>query len=96
MKKDMKFSQSDVFEMVDALFHCYASDYRIDAKEQLATMMLHREANNEKVKDYCPDYAYTTLTEYEDIVGYKVGEAFKIGWEMARLTNANFNNLKMV
>lgn len=39
----MKFTRSDVFEMVDALFHAYASYYRTEAKEDLADMMQRRE-----------------------------------------------------
>ena len=39
----MKFTRSDVFEMVDALFHMYASTYRNDAKEELADMIQRRE-----------------------------------------------------
>ena len=46
----MKFTKSDVFEMVDALFHFYASDYRNDAKEELAAMIQRRE---DAVSDWC-------------------------------------------
>jgi len=34
------------------------------------------------------DYAYETIKEFEDIVGHSVNEAFKIGWDMARITNS--------
>lgn len=34
------------------------------------------------------DFAYKTIEEYEKIVGYEVGEAFRVGWNMARTTNA--------
>ena len=34
------------------------------------------------------DYAYETIEEYEEIVGVKVNETFRIGWTMARTTNA--------
>lgn len=33
-------------------------------------------------------YAYKTIEEYEEIVGLKVNEAFRVGWQMARTTNA--------
>lgn len=39
----MKFKRSEVFEMVDALFHKYASSNREEAKEELADMMQRRE-----------------------------------------------------
>ncbi len=34
------------------------------------------------------DYAYDTIEDYEKLVGYKVNDAFRIGWSMARLTNS--------
>jgi len=40
-----------------------------------------------------PDYAYKTIEEYEEIVGHKVGDAFRIGWAMARTTNAHLGIL---
>ena len=39
----MKFSRQDVIDMVDALFHMYASDYRFEAKEELLKMIQRRE-----------------------------------------------------
>ena len=33
------------------------------------------------------DYAYKTIAEFEGIVEYKVNDAFKAGWSMARTTN---------
>jgi hypothetical protein len=33
------------------------------------------------------DFAYSTLDEYEGIVGFEVNEAFRTGWTMARTTN---------
>ena len=33
------------------------------------------------------DYAYKTIEEFERIVGYKVADAFRVGWDMARTTN---------
>lgn len=32
-------------------------------------------------------YAYETIEDFEEIVGYKVNRAFRYGWEMARTTN---------
>ena len=34
-----------------------------------------------------PNCAYSTIEEYESIVGFKVNDAFKMGWDMARTTN---------
>lgn len=34
------------------------------------------------------DFAYATIEEFEEIVGYKVNEVFRNGWRMARTTNA--------
>jgi len=45
----------------------------------------------EKVKDR--DYAYKTIEEYQEIVGFKVNRAFEIGWDMARTTNGMFKSL---
>lgn len=40
-----------------------------------------------------PDYAYPTINDYESCIGYPVGEAFKIGWMMARTTNSIIKQL---
>ena len=34
------------------------------------------------------DFAYASIEEYESLVGFKVNESFRIGWEMSRITNA--------
>lgn len=39
------------------------------------------------------DYAYPTVEDYEEIVGFKVNEVFKMGWDMARTTNSLFKIL---
>jgi len=39
------------------------------------------------VSESAPDYAYRKIEEYEEIIGYKTGDAFRIGWNMARITN---------
>jgi hypothetical protein len=41
-----------------------------------------------------PDYAYPTIEEYEEITGFKVNDAFKMGWAMARTTNALFKQME--
>ena len=32
-----------------------------------------------------PEYMYESINEYEAIVGFKVNEAFRAGWAMARM-----------
>ncbi len=39
------------------------------------------------------DYAYKDVQEYESIIKQPVNEAFRIGWDMARTTNAMLRNL---
>jgi len=41
-----------------------------------------------KLQNTSHDYAYKTVEEYEKIVEHKVNDSFKIGWDMARTTNA--------
>ena len=33
------------------------------------------------------DYAYPTIEDYEELVGFKANEGFRIGFAMARMTN---------
>jgi hypothetical protein len=40
-----------------------------------------------------PDYAWPTVDDYENDVGFKVNQAFKIAWNMARTTNGFINRL---
>ncbi len=42
----IRFSRQDVIDMVDALFHMHASDYRFEAKEELLKMMQRRERDS--------------------------------------------------
>lgn len=46
-----------------------------------------------EVDSYKPDYAYSTIEEYENIVGYRVNDAFRNGWDMARTTNKQLKEL---
>lgn len=41
-----------------------------------------------KGREAAREYAYKTILEYEEIIGHKVNDAFRIGWDMARTTNA--------
>ena len=40
-----------------------------------------------------PDYAWPTIEDYENDVGFKVNDVFKIGWDMARTTNSFLTQL---
>ena len=52
----MKFTRSEVFKMVDDLFHAYASDCRTEAKEDLADIMQRMEdAEAQKRKEENPE-----------------------------------------
>lgn len=42
---------------------------------------------NKETKDTEIDYTYSTIEEFESFVGFKVNDAFKDGWRMARTTN---------
>lgn len=39
------------------------------------------------------DYAYPTVEDYEEIVGFEVGDAFKMGFNMGRTTNSFLKKL---
>ncbi len=43
----VRFSRQAVIDMVDALFHMYASDYRFEAKEELLKMIQRRECDSQ-------------------------------------------------
>jgi hypothetical protein len=40
-----------------------------------------------------PDYAWPTVQDYEADVGFKVNDAFQMGWSMARTTNDLFKQM---
>ena len=40
-----------------------------------------------------PDYAWPTVQDYEADVGFKVNDAFQMGWDMARTTNDLFKQM---
>ena len=43
----MNFTREDVLTMVDALFHEFASTYRVEAKRSVSSMMDKREYSEE-------------------------------------------------
>lgn len=40
-----------------------------------------------------PDYAWPTIADYEKEVGFKVNDAFRAAWTMARTTNDLFKQM---
>jgi len=55
---------------------------------------------------YCPEqselsatplladsFAYSTIEKYEELVGFKVNDAFRAGWMMARTMNSHIASL---
>ena len=44
-------------------------------------------------KDDPDAYAYPTVEDYEKCVKFKINEAFRIGWDMARTKNKHFTAL---
>ena len=43
--------------------------------------------NEEKEIPYGEQYAWPTIEDYEKTLGYKVNEACRMGWDMARFKN---------
>ena len=46
-----------------------------------------RDEINKQQSKAQPDYAWPTIEDYEKEVGFKVNDAFKAAWTMARTTN---------
>jgi hypothetical protein len=55
----------------------FADEYKIPASELAGFIGKINSAQNE--------FAYKNIEEYEKIVGYEVGFAFRTGWDMARM-----------
>jgi hypothetical protein len=47
----------------------------------------------ERLNKAQPDYAWPTIEDYEKEVGFKVNDAFKAAWTMARTTNDLFKQM---
>ena len=43
-----------------------------------------------KAHEFQEDYAWATIEDYEKDAGFQVGDAFKMGWTMARTKNSLF------
>jgi hypothetical protein len=52
-----------------------------------------RDEINKQHRNAQPDYAWPTIEDYEKEVGFKVNDAFKAAWTMARTTNDLFNQM---
>ena len=48
----------------------------------------------QETTEYGEQFAYADIAEYESLVGYKMSDAFKLGWEMARMKNKHFGFLE--
>jgi len=63
--------------------------YKFQTGTPVTTLAAIREALAEQEKqEPVGDFAYTTIKEYEELVGFSVNESFKSGWKMARTTNS--------
>lgn len=58
-----------------------------DIRQDLAGDFSTQCINYEDLPDAMPNYLYESIEEFENIVGYKVNQAFRDGWRMARTTN---------
>jgi len=58
-----------------------------DIRQDLAGDFSSPCVNYEDLPDAKPDFLYESIEEFENIVGYKVNQAFKDGWRIARTTN---------
>ena len=47
----------------------------------------------DQIKTKSDSFAYPTIEEYEELVGFKVNDAFRSGWMMARTMNSHINAL---
>lgn len=65
-------------------------NYVIELQEKAAQRQLAISAGPITPAMQKPDYAWSTIADYEEDVGFKVNEAFKMAWNMARTTNALF------
>ena len=75
---------------IDAYFS--ASD---GTEEEVAENLLLdvRDEINKQQSNAQPDYAWPTIEDYEEEVGFKVNDAFKAAWTMARTTNDLFKQM---
>jgi hypothetical protein len=72
--------------------HFSASD---GTEEEVAENLLLdvRDEINKQQSKAQPDYAWPTIADYEKEVGFKVNDAFKAAWTMARTTNDLFKQM---
>lgn len=60
----------------------YSEHNNIKFEASLATIRAAR------ARSAASDFVYQKIEDYEELCGFPVNEAFKIGWRMARTTNA--------
>ena len=64
-----------------------------DRAHQALAEMRQAIAEAEQPVQPDPDYAWPTVQDYEADVGFKVNDAFQMGWDMARTTNDLFKQM---
>jgi hypothetical protein len=75
---------------IDAYFSASNEIEAHIAEEQL--LDVRAEINKQQSKAQ-PDYVWPTIEDYEEEVGFKVNDAFKAAWTMARTTNDLFKQM---
>ena len=63
-----------------------AAEIRFRERDEKIAIIEELRAEVEKLK-----FAYSTIQEFESIVGYQVNESFRDGWSMGRTTNKMLN-----
>jgi hypothetical protein len=76
------------FSASDAVEEEVAENLLLDVRDEI---LKHKLA--EQPAQQAPDYAWPTIADYEKEVGFKVNEAFKAAWTMARTTNDLFDQM---
>ncbi len=67
--------------------------YEVDAIPAIKEERDALAAEVVRLKAAQPDYAWPTIEDYEEEVGFEVNIAFRSAWAMARTTNDLFNQM---
>lgn len=94
IRKDVR---TPAMKQLDAMLEARgASEMGAEAGQilyDIAVELLEEAAVKDLLTTESPDYAYPTIKDYEEIVGFEVNETFKMGWTMARTTNDLFRQM---
>ena len=77
-------------EALKLALHVMRNQGDIGVDEWIAASQAILEALAEQPAQQAPDYAWPAVQDYEADVGFKVNDAFQMGWDMARTTNDLF------